>query len=93
MRKIFLLFCLLSPFLICDPSSVTVNNVEIRYTLNGEVITQTGYYIQRSRGYIEIYDIAGSISGMSNFQARWSKYDGEWTEWATAPMKATSFWF
>lgn len=72
-----------TPFLVCDPyvpvGEETITSVEIRYTLNDDVVTQTGTYTVVG-SYIQLYDFNGSISGMSSFGARWS--DGSnWSEW------------
>jgi hypothetical protein len=93
MRLLFLVIFLLflccyaeaSPFLVSDPyqdPNVTISAVEIRYTLNGEVVTQTGTYTVVDN-YVQLYDFNGDISGMTGFQARWGN-GANWSDWANA---------
>ena len=74
------------PYLVCDPTTDLITQVEIEITHSGTTTVQTGYYMDQET-YVELFDLANQPNGAYTFRARWATADNWWSDWSE-PIEA-----
>lgn len=68
-------------YLVCDPSTEAITQVEIEITHAGTTTIMPGTYIIEG-DLIKLYDLTNEPDGPYTFRGRWATDNGWWSDWS-----------